>query len=120
MKKILSVALVSLCFIFMISCSSDENLDSLKGEISTINVNDDRYSLDIKDEKHINEPDKYTAEIVKVSVGEGVKILDKNGDEINASELKVGQKVEVFYSGSVTSVVPPSAQGVSKIVVIEG
>lgn len=118
MKKFLSLTLISICFIFMISCSSEENLDSLKGEISAINVNDDRYSLDIKDEKHINKPDEYTADIVKVSIGEDVKIIDENGNDIKASELKSGQKVEVFYSGSVTSVIPPSAQGVAKIVVI--
>ena len=115
MRKILLTVILLALTMSIFSCSA---IDRLLGKDDENKSNDDsKPSGDVRMIARITEmgdkisvdvlESEYTSGIHWVITSSGTEFYDKNGATIARSDLKVGDKVEILYSGQVMMSYPP-------------
>lgn len=105
MKKAVALIMVLIYLLFLVSCNKCEN--------NTAPVFQAEIVLIYEDIMLVTPREGYKEAELKTGTGIGITITDFP----NAKELKVGDIVEITYSGQVTIQEVPSAIDVEKIVV---
>ena len=115
MRKILLTVILLALTMSLFSCSA---IDKLLGKDDENKSNDgSKPSGDVRMIARITEmgdkisvdvlESEYTSGIHWVITTGGTEFFDKNGNEIERSDLKVSDKVEILYSGQVMLSYPP-------------
>ncbi len=119
MKKILTAILLFTLTFSLASCSAVESIFRKNNDEEPNNDHDDgtKPGSDFKMTAKVTEvfdkiavdviESEYTSGIHWVNTAKATEYFDKNGNAISRSDIKVGDTVEILYSGQVMMSYPP-------------
>ena len=104
MKRLLKALILLLALTALTACGTNDgaNPKPVEGVKMTAKVTEvtDRLGVEVLESEYAFGP-------YLVHMGEKVKIYGKNGETISLSDIKVGDTVEIIYSGQVMMSYPP-------------
>ena len=103
MKKSIYVIAIILLTCIMLVCTSCEEVEPVDGAKMTAVIK----SVSEKIEVDVIEGDYEVSGIFWVNIGSGTVIVNQNGIRVTKSSLKVGDVIEITYSGQVMLSYPP-------------
>ena len=107
MKKLIKCIIMLLTMGVLTSCSNDDV--SVKGDFSmkaVVQNVGDRIEVDVYEAE-------YAEGIYWLNTDEKTVFLDENGNKISRSNIKQGDKIEVFFSGQVALSYPPQVYAIT-------
>lgn len=103
MKKSISAIAIILLTCIMLVCTSCEEVEPVDGAKMTAVIK----SVSEKIEVDVIEGDYEVSGIFWVNIGSDTVIVNQNGIRVTKSSLKVGDVIEITYSGQVMLSYPP-------------
>ena len=104
MKRLLKALILLLALTALTACGTNDgaNPEPVEGVKMTAKVTEvsDRLSVDVIESEYAYGP-------YLVHIGDNAKIYGKGGNTISLSDVKVGDTVEITYSGQVMMSYPP-------------
>jgi hypothetical protein len=118
MKRIYTLIILSLVMLALISCDSFNLGDKPSGEIEGAKMTAEIVAIGDKIEVNVIEGEYGASGIYWVIADGNTPCFDADGSTIKFSSLKVGDRIEITYSGQVMMSYPPQIVA-KRIVVLE-
>lgn len=103
MKKYIIFSVALLLALALISCAKADKVVDVEGARMTAKIN----AISDRIEVEVIEGDYEVSGIYWVRFSQDTVVIDKNGHKASISSLKVGDTVEITYSGQVMQSFPP-------------
>lgn len=117
MKKLTILIIVALTLLSLLSCGSSDHSENPTGDTDGTKMTAEIINIGDKLEVNVIEGEYGASGIYWVIIDDSTPTFDYDGKVIGISDLKVGDTIEITYSGQVMMSYPP--QIVAKKIVIK-